>query len=326
MSIPPEEVDPAIRPPMSVPKTAPTTGPMTRPMSDGIPDQSPKNPHSRPLTVLPENDDPAPKQQRQFFRWLTYLVLMPLFFLATAAFGTVAMLASLFDGSGRVQHSIAQAWAGVLLRIALSPVQVIGAENFQMGEAAVYVSNHLSYMDTPVVLNKLPFQFRILARHDLFKIPFIGWYLHRSGQIPVDSTSLRSTLASLNRGVKALQAGMPLMIFPEGGRSPGGHLQPFLSGPAYMAIRAQVPIIPMALVGTYDLMPMHTYHLQPRPLLLLVGAPIATAGYTSKMADALSERIRDTISEMYLRHTGTNSAVADATGAATAAVSKSRGL
>ena len=83
----------------------------------------------------------------------------------------------------------------------------------------MYVSNHLSYMDTPVVLNKLPFQFRILARHDLFKIPFIGWYLQRSGQIPVDSTSLRSTLASLNRGVKALQAGMPLMIFPEGGRS-----------------------------------------------------------------------------------------------------------
>ncbi|MES2222893.1 MAG: lysophospholipid acyltransferase family protein [Acidobacteriota bacterium] len=237
-----------------------------------------------------------------FFRWLTYLVLSPLFFVATSIFGSISLIASLFDGSGRVQHSIAQAWGGVVLRIALSPVRVIGADRFQRGRAAVYVSNHLSYMDTPVVLSKLPFQFRILARHDLFKIPFIGWYLHRSGQIPVDSTNLRSTLASLNRGVKALEAGMPLMIFPEGGRSLDGHLQDFLSGPAYMAIRAKVPIVPMALIGTHELMPMHTYHLTPRPLLLVVGEPIPTKDYTSKTADALTGRIRDTIAEMYTRH------------------------
>jgi 1-acyl-sn-glycerol-3-phosphate acyltransferase len=248
--------------------------------------------------------DPSPTGHPRFFRWLTYLLLFPLFFVATAIFGSISLIASLFDGTGRVQHSIAQAWGGVVLRIALSPVRVIGAENFQSGQAAVYVSNHLSYMDTPVVLDKLPFQFRILARHDLFKIPFIGWYLQRSGQIPVDSTSLRSTLASLNRGVKALQAGMPLVIFPEGGRSVDGHLQDFLSGPAYMAIRAQVPIVPMALIGTYELMPMHTYHLTPRPLLLVVGAPISTTDYTSKTADTLTLRIRDTIAKMYVQHTG----------------------
>lgn len=255
--------------------------------------------------------NPAPQRYQGFFRWLTYLILVPLFAVATAAFGSISMIASLFDGSGRIQHSIAQAWGGVLLRMALSPVRVLGAENFHPSRAAVYVSNHLSYMDTPVVLSKLPFQFRILARHDLFKIPFIGWYLQHSGQIPVDSTSLRSTLASLNRGVKALQAGMPLVIFPEGGRSLDGHLQDFLSGPAYMAIRAQVPIVPMALIGTHELMPMHTYHLTPRPLLLVVGAPISTAGYTSKTADALTRRIRDTIAEMYLRHTGADPAHAD---------------
>jgi len=251
--------------------------------------------------------DPAPPRHPGFFRWFTYLILFPLFFVATAIFGSISLIASLFDGTGRVEHSIAQAWGGVVLRIALSPVKVIGAENFQSGRAAVYVSNHLSYMDTPVVLNKLPFQFRILARHDLFKIPFIGWYLQRSGQIPVDSTSLRSTLASLNRGVKALQAGMPLVIFPEGGRSHDGQLQDFLSGPAYMAIRAHVPIVPMALIGTYELMPMHTYHLAPRPVLLVVGEPISTAEYTSKAADALTLRVRDTITEIYLRHGRENS-------------------
>jgi 1-acyl-sn-glycerol-3-phosphate acyltransferase len=239
---------------------------------------------------------------RKFFRWLSYFVLWPLFALATAAFGSVSLIASIFDGTGRVQHAIAHAWGGALLRITLSPVRVIGTENFQKAPVAVYAANHLSYMDTPVVLSKLPFQFRILARHDLFKLPFIGWYLQRSGQIPVDSTNLRSTLTSLNRGVKALQAGMPLVIFPEGGRSANSRLQPFLSGPAFMAIRAQVPIVPMALVGTYELMPMHTYHLQPRPLLLIVGEPISTAEYTSKMADDLSLRVFDAISRMYAQY------------------------
>ncbi len=262
-----------------------------------------------PVTPSPTST-PAPakfepilrKTGRRFFRWLSYWVLWPLFGLATAAFGSVSLLASIFDGSGRVQHAIAHAWGATLLRITLSPVRVIGAENFRQAPVAVYAANHLSYMDTPVVLARLPFQFRILARHDLFKLPFIGWYLQRSGQIPVDSTSLRSALASLNRGVKALQAGMPLVIFPEGGRSLDGQLQPFLSGPAFMAIRARVPIVPLALIGTYELMPMHTYHLHPRPLLLIVGEPISTTGYTSKMADELSQRVYNAISLMYAQY------------------------
>jgi 1-acyl-sn-glycerol-3-phosphate acyltransferase len=230
---------------------------------------------------------------------VSYLLLWPLFGLATAAFGSASLLASIFDGSGRVQHAIAHAWGGALLRITLSPVRVVGAENLKKAPVAVYAANHLSYMDTPVVLSRLPFQFRILARHDLFKLPFIGWYLRRSGQIDVDSSNLRSTLASLNRGVKALRAGMPLVIFPEGGRSFDGQLQAFQSGPAYMAIRAQVPVVPIALIGTHELMPMHTYHLRPRPLMLIAGEPIPTTEFTPKMADALTSRIHRAIFEMH---------------------------
>ena len=243
---------------------------------------------------------------RAWVRWRSNLLLAPLFGLATAAFGTVALAVSLFDKSGRWQHRIARAWASVVLRISLSPVQVVGAENLQslpsQGPAAVYACNHLSYMDTPVVFSKLPFQFRILARHDLFTIPFIGWYLRRSGQIPVDSSHVRASVQSLNRGVQALQQGMPLVIFPEGGRSPNGETQNFLSGVAYMAIRARVPVVPMALVGTYELMPMHVYHLHPRPLYLVVGHPIDSSEYTPKTADVLTQRIHDAIVHMYIEN------------------------
>lgn len=275
-----------------IPDSAPS------PTSDG----TPLAPANRALPGTASARSPQYQQHSRFFRWLTYVLLMPLCALATAAFGSAALLVSLVDGSGRIQHSIAQAWASILLRLAWSPVRVIGAENFRNPPVAVYAVNHLSYMDTPALFSKLPFQFRILARHDLFRIPFIGWYLRRSGQIPVDSTSLRSTLASLNRGVKVLQSGMPLVIFPEGGRSLDGELQDFMSGPAFMAIRAKVPLVPMALIGTQELMPMHTYHLQPRPLLLIVGEPIDTAKYTSRMAESLTQNLRAAISAMYDQH------------------------
>src|ERR1700737_4701554 len=106
--------------------------------------------------------------------WLTYLILGPLMVIATIAFGTVAMIASLFDGHGGVQHRIAQAWASTLLRFSLSPAEVVGPGTLKRDGPAVYAANHLSYMDTPVLFSKLPFQFRIVARSGLWKIPFIG--------------------------------------------------------------------------------------------------------------------------------------------------------
>jgi 1-acyl-sn-glycerol-3-phosphate acyltransferase len=92
---------------------------------------------------------------------------------------------------------------------------------------------------------------------------------------------------------------MPLVIFPEGGRSRDGHLQPFMSGGFYVAIKAGIDIIPMALIGTFDLLPMNTYHIQPRPLQLLVGDPISTKGYTSRQVDRLSAVVRKAIEELY---------------------------
>ena len=245
---------------------------------------------SRPAASLP-------------LRVLTYAVLMPLVALATAFFGCISLICGLWDKSGRQQHAIARLWARTLLRIAFSPVTVVGLERLgprlRDGGTAVYASNHLSYYDTPVLFAKLPFQFRIVAKQSLWKIPFIGWYLNRSGQVPVDQKSNRLAIASLGRGVKALQAGMPLVLFPEGGRAAGGDIQPFLSGAAFMAIKAGVPLVPIALIGTYELLPIHTYHLTPRPLIAVIGDPIPTDGLTTKDANALTEQLRTSISAMY---------------------------
>ena len=235
-------------------------------------------------------------------RWLSYLLLVPLIGLATAGFGCISLLCGLWDKSGRQQHFIAHLWARTLLLLSLSPVKIIGREKLHEHETAVYASNHLSYMDTPVLFAKLPFQFRILAKQSLWKIPFIGWYLNHSGQVPVDTNSPRTLIASLNRGVTTLKHGLPLVLFPEGGRAATGQLQSMMSGSAYMAIKAQVPLIPLTLIGTYELLPIHVYSLHPRALAIVVGDPIPTTGLTTRDADALTQRLYQSISTTYARY------------------------
>jgi 1-acyl-sn-glycerol-3-phosphate acyltransferase len=240
-------------------------------------------------------------------RWLTYLLLLPFIALATAFFGSISLVVGLWDKDGSQQHFIARQWSRVLLWVTFSPVSVEGLDRLQPLRAAgsrrpvaVYASNHLSYFDTPMLFAKLPFQFRILAKASLWKLPFIGWYLDRSGQVAIDQSSARAGVASLGRGVKTLESGLPLMIFPEGGRSADGQLRSMVAGAAWMAIKAQVPLVPLTLIGTYELLPIHVYALRPRPLKLVVGEPISTTGLTTRDANELTEQLRAEIHRTYV--------------------------
>ncbi len=228
------------------------------------------------------------------------MVRCPLFFLATGFFGCLSLLASCVEKDGRVQHDMARRWGRASLRIAGAPFTVIGREHLL--PVAIYTSNHTSFMDTPLVFSSLPFQFRILAKQSLWKWPFIGWHLHRSGQIPVDEESGSGSIAGLNRAIRVLKSGMPLFIFPEGGRTEDGEMQPFMKGPAYMSIRARVPLIPMALIGTYELLPIHAHHFRPRPVKLVIGEPIDPAGYTIRQTDELTARLHTEILRLYRSH------------------------
>jgi 1-acyl-sn-glycerol-3-phosphate acyltransferase len=237
-----------------------------------------------------------PQPLPRLHRWRTNLLQAPLFFLATGFFGTLALLASLVAKTGRTQHRIARVWARACVRISGARLTIRGGEHLGQFPVAVYAANHTSYMDTPVIFAALPFQFRILAKKELWSMPFIGWYLNRSGQIPVDTGS--ATLSSLGAGVKALRAGMPLFVFPEGSRTPDGDLQTFLSGAAFLAIRSQVPLVPVALTGGYDLLPIHTHHFYPGELVMTVAEPIETHGMTIRQADELTRRLRSMIAGM----------------------------
>lgn len=232
------------------------------------------------------------------YRWRTNLFHLPAFVIVTAICGSLSLLVSLIDKKGNMQHRIARLWAKGCVLTSGARLKVLGAENLRKFPVAVYASNHTSYMDTPVVFSSLPFQFRILARKELWRIPFIGWYLNRSGQIQIDTVNPRATLSSLGAGARALRSGLSLFVFPEGGRTADGELRPFLSGAAYLAIRAQVPLVPIALSGVYDLLPIHTRHLYPGQVMLSVGEPIETSGMTLRQSEELTERLRGAIAQL----------------------------
>jgi 1-acyl-sn-glycerol-3-phosphate acyltransferase len=248
---------------------------------------------------------PRPNPMPLLSRWRTNVLNIPVMTLVTVICGSISIAVSLVDKHGRAQHRIARFWARSLVFFAGCSLKVYGRENLYKNPVAVYASNHTSYMDTPVVFAALPFQFRILAKKELWPIAFIGWYLDRSGQIPIDTQNPRATLSSLGLAVKALRAGMPLFVFPEGGRTPTGELQEFLSGAAYLAIRAQVPLVPIALNGVYDLLPIHTRHLHPGELSLTAGEAIDTTGMSVRQTDELTERLRSAIQQLSGQGNGT---------------------
>jgi 1-acyl-sn-glycerol-3-phosphate acyltransferase len=182
-----------------------------------------------------------------------------------------------------------------------SPVKVDGLDRIDTTKAHVYAVTHASALDIPILYVNLPFQFRIVFKSELLSYPFVGWHLTRSGQVCINQQNPTSSVGSIKSAVKSLRSGMPLVIFPEGGRTPDGDIKPFMPGAFFLAIRAQVDIVPVALVGTFELLPMNTYHIKCQSLEMRVGEPIPTAGLTLRDMEKVSAQVHDAIEAMYYR-------------------------
>jgi len=244
-------------------------------------------------------------------RLASYFVRNPLIWSYTAILGTLSLLGSFFDRSGRMQHGFARLWSRLILLTSSDPLSVEGLERIDVTRPAIYTANHSSALDIPVLYVGLPFQFRILAKSELFRMPFMGWHLRRSGQIPIDRSDARQSLRSLSVAAQTAQAGMPLVVFPEGGRSADGRIQPFLGGTFYAAIKAQVPIVPLAIVGTFDSLPMNSFVIRPNRVRLIVGEPIPTTGLSTREMDGLSAQVHEAMRRLYYAHSGLQEREAD---------------
>jgi 1-acyl-sn-glycerol-3-phosphate acyltransferase len=234
-------------------------------------------------------------------RLRSYFILDPLIWAYTLILGTVSLICSLFDRNGRIQHNLARFWSWLIMKTILSPVKVTGLDlntdkdKIGRSKPRVYAVTHASALDIPILYVNLPFQFRIIFKSELLAYPFVGWHLKRSGQVCINQQNPAASIGSIKSALRSLRSGMPLVIFPEGGRTRDGEIQPFLPGAFFLAIKAQADIVPIALVGTFDLLPMNTYHIKCQPLEMRAGEVISTAGLTVRDTDQASAKVKSAI-------------------------------
>jgi 1-acyl-sn-glycerol-3-phosphate acyltransferase len=222
----------------------------------------------------------------------------PIIIVATVILGTLSIIASFFDGTGNTQHRIARVWGRVLLAAGLIRVRVEGLEKLDPDGVYVFVGNHVSLMDIPAILANLPYQFRFFAKLGLFKIPFIGTHLKRAGHLSVNRTSAKASLKSMTDAARIIATRrISMLLFPEGGRCPEG-LREFKEGAAYIAIKAGVPVVPMALIGMREKLPMGSIHLRSGSVILRIGDPIETSAMQPGDRVALTARLYAEISQM----------------------------
>ncbi len=226
------------------------------------------------------------------------LIFAPLIMLSTIVMASISVACSLLDSSGRRQHAVSRAWAKMLLAIGGMRVRLEGAGRLDPGRNYLFAGNHLSLMDTPVLLASIPQQFLFLVNAKYVRLPFLGWHLRRSGHLAVEPDNVKASLRVMTEAAGAARdRGLSLLLFPEGSRSRGG-LQEFKAGAAYIAIKSGVPVVPFAIRGTREVLPVGSVHLRPGAVELIFGEPIPVEGRTVKDREEFTRLMRERVAEL----------------------------
>jgi 1-acyl-sn-glycerol-3-phosphate acyltransferase len=225
--------------------------------------------------------------------WRTVFFLIPAITVYTIVLGAASIASSLFDRRGYFAHGCARMWSRLILKTTGVRVRVEGLEKIRPGATYVFVSNHQSIYDTPVVFASLPYQLRIIAKESLAAFPVLGWHLRRGGHLFVDRRH-PDRAGILKRWRALVLEGLSLIIYAEGTRSPDGHTARFKAGSFLLAIQAGLPIVPLTVIGTRQVMPKGRLQTEPADVELVVHEPIQPPEIenpTAHDAKALADRV-----------------------------------
>ena len=159
------------------------------------------------------------------------------------------------------------------------------------------MSNHQGGYDIFALHGHLPFDFKWLAKKELFSIPFFGWTLTAAGYISIDRKGSRDTVRAMNEAAQRIRDGMSVVIFPEGSRSPDGSIQPFKKGGFTLAIKSKVPIVPVAVVGSREIMPKGRITVNPGKITIRIGPTIETKELSLQDWKSLMGKVAESISK-----------------------------
>lgn len=217
----------------------------------------------------------------------------------TAFFSFWAIVFSFFANAENNVHKVANIWGRMLLAICNTKVQVIGSENILRSKPQVFMANHQSDFDILITLAYVPGQFRWIAKKELFSIPIFGRAMKGAGYIEIDRQNHEKALRSLDLAALRIREGKSVMTFPEGTRSRDGEIKPFKQGTFYLAIQSGVPIVPISIIGSGDIMPKRSLKVKPGKIKLVIDKPISVTGYTLESRQELINRVRQVIIDNY---------------------------
>jgi 1-acyl-sn-glycerol-3-phosphate acyltransferase len=223
-----------------------------------------------------------------------------LYFLpATAVLSLIAIIVAFFSRTGNPVHIIARIWSKSILFVSGIKVDVEGLTNIDPGKSYIYMANHRSNFDIPVLLSCLPIQFRWLAKAELFKITIFGRAMSGAGYVKIDRSNRESAFRSIDEVAAKMKNGVSVMIFPEGTRSQDGSVKPFKKGGFVMAVDTGAPIVPIILRGTRSIMTKGSWRINPDEVALFVEKPIDTSGFTRDTKEDLIKKVRGVICDVF---------------------------
>ncbi|HSK10016.1 MAG TPA: lysophospholipid acyltransferase family protein [Vicinamibacterales bacterium] len=228
--------------------------------------------------------------------WRTVFFLIPAISVYTIVLGTASLASVVVDRRGYLAHACARTWSWLILKTTRVRVDVIGRERLAPGRTYIFVSNHQSIYDIPIIFSSLPWQLRIIAKASLGKFPFLGWHLSRTGHLLVDRRR-PDPVGILRRWKELVSKGLSLIVFPEGTRSADGRVGRFKAGSFLLAIQAGLPLVPLSVAGSRHVMRKGRLMTCPGHVRLTIHAPVETVGLepTVEEARALAARVREVV-------------------------------
>jgi 1-acyl-sn-glycerol-3-phosphate acyltransferase len=176
-------------------------------------------------------------------------------------------------------------------------VEVTGRDQFDPAGTYIYMCNHVSNLDPPIVVPSIPKRTSVLVKREVFRIPVLSKAMHLARFVPVDRKNRDAAIASIQQATEVMSSGINMMVFPEGTRSPDGKLLPFKKGPFHLAIDSGYPIIPMTIYGTESLMPKRGFAIRRGTAKLVFHAPVFPQEFSSReeLSDAVFHRIESAL-------------------------------
>jgi 1-acyl-sn-glycerol-3-phosphate acyltransferase len=219
----------------------------------------------------------------------------------TIVFSILAILSVLVDRKGRAYHAVGRTWANTILKIFAVKVRLTGTENLVKGSTYVFVSNHASMFDIPAVIGSIPDEVRIVYKKELSYVPIWGWSLAVGHYIAIDRFSAKDAMKSLDEAAEKIRNGASVLLFAEGTRTRTGKLLPFKRGAFSLAARSGIPVVPLTINNSFNILPKGSLRVRPAEISLVIEKPIVTADVDGKADEVkLMEAVKDAIAAHYI--------------------------